>query len=222
MESMKKQLENILHRAGEMVREGHYATVSAKEGHANYVTNCDVAVQEYLMDALHALLPSARFIAEESDGITLTEEDTFCVDPIDGTLNFIHGRRASAISVALLSRRDPCWAPCTIRLRTRFFSRGRGRARLSTASLCAFHTSRLKAPSSPSAHRLITPSFPAKRCGFSPALCRRRRTCAAWGPRRWTCATWRAAAATCYFELELSPWDHAGGWAHRREAAACL
>ena len=107
MESMKKQLENILHRAGEMVREGHYATVSAKEGHANYVTNCDVAVQEYLMDALHALLPSARFIAEESDGITLTEEDTFCVDPIDGTLNFIHGRRASAISVALLSRREP-------------------------------------------------------------------------------------------------------------------
>ncbi len=218
MESMKKQLENILHRAGEMVREGHYATVSAKEGHANYVTNCDVAVQEYLMDALHALLPSARFIAEESDGITLTEEDTFCVDPIDGTLNFIHGRRASAISVALLSRREPVLGAVYNPFEDALFFARKGEGafvngkpvRVSRfpfeSAVVAFGTSPYNPELSSKTLRILS--------RFMQEAADLRRV----GSAALDLCDVACGRSDVYFELELSPWDHAAGGLIVREA----
>lgn len=82
------------------------ASVTAKEGHANFVTAYDKRVQAYLFDALGALLPEAKFIGEEDGADTFTDEDrrgyAFCVDPIDGTTNFMTGFRPSVTSIALL------------------------------------------------------------------------------------------------------------------------
>lgn len=78
-------------------------SVTAKEGHANYVTIYDKQVQEALRERLLTILPEAVFVGEEEDVHHSIEHGyAFIVDPIDGTTNFIKDYHASAISVGLI------------------------------------------------------------------------------------------------------------------------
>ena len=101
-------IEQAAREAGRIMLEAEDIehAVHDKEGHANFVTDYDRRVQEYLFDKLAQLLPQARFIGEEEGADAFTEEDrrgfAFCVDPIDGTTNFIKGYRPSVTSIGLL------------------------------------------------------------------------------------------------------------------------
>ena len=92
----------IVRRAGELMRSYSCPAVRQKEGHADFVTEADEAVQAYLMEALHRQIPSAAFLAEEGEHAALTDALTFIIDPIDGTTNYFRGRRSSVISVGLV------------------------------------------------------------------------------------------------------------------------
>ncbi len=82
-------------------------SIHAKTGDQNFVTEYDVRTENMLREAFAKALPEADMLGEESaeshstriaDGLTLI------VDPIDGTTNFIHGCRYSAISVGVCDR----------------------------------------------------------------------------------------------------------------------
>lgn len=96
-----------IREAGARILHVSQSAVHEKTGHYNYVTETDVAVQEYLRTELTMLIPGCRFFAEEQENERLTDEYTWVVDPIDGTMNFILHRRASCVSVALLKDRAP-------------------------------------------------------------------------------------------------------------------
>ena len=85
-------------------------TIKAKSGHANFVTAFDERVQEYLFAELGAILPGAHFVGEEEGAEVFKEAYetgyTFCIDPIDGTSNFLTGYRPSVISIALFRDGD--------------------------------------------------------------------------------------------------------------------
>ena len=85
-----------------MMLDYQNAAIHQKEGHYNFVTDADVAVQEYIQGALSALRPDAAFIGEEQDNARLTDAPAFIVDPIDGTLNFMRCRHMSAVSIGYL------------------------------------------------------------------------------------------------------------------------
>jgi len=55
--------------------------------------------------------PTFAFIGEESYSAgtcpSLTDEPTFCVDPIDGTTNFVHGFPYCCVSLGLIYQRRP-------------------------------------------------------------------------------------------------------------------
>lgn len=97
----------IAREAGKIILSHQNAAVHQKEGHFNFVTDADVAVQSFLKESLLALLSEARFFAEEQENSPLTDAPTFVVDPIDGTLNFMRRRNCSAISIALLKDKIP-------------------------------------------------------------------------------------------------------------------
>lgn len=80
-----------------------------QQTHVNFVTEYDSRVQAFLTEELSRLLPEAGFLAEEDDTSTGDTEKGFCfvIDPIDGTCNFIHDYRRSAISVGLLYNGAP-------------------------------------------------------------------------------------------------------------------
>ena len=67
----------------------------------------DVEIEEYLADALTAIMPY-RFVGEET-GIRPGDGSPFCwlVDPHDGTHAWLQGHRGSAVSVALLHAGEP-------------------------------------------------------------------------------------------------------------------
>lgn len=96
------QAEAIIREAGALVRSMRHPRVYSKEGHANFVTEADIASQKFLMDRLAPLLPEAHFFAEEQEENDLTPGDNWIIDPIDGTTNFMRGYRPSAISVGLV------------------------------------------------------------------------------------------------------------------------
>ena len=107
-------LNAILDRAAIFVREAgariahvSKAAVHEKDGHFNFVTETDVAIQEYLRRELQCLIPDCRFFAEEQENDALSDDPTWVVDPIDGTTNFIVNRHASCVSVALLVNKKP-------------------------------------------------------------------------------------------------------------------
>lgn len=107
---MLDQVVFIVRLAGEKMLRFHAPAVFTKEGHANFVTECDLAVQEFLCSQLGTLLPESVFFAEEQENQTMTDAFTWVIDPIDGTTNFIRHRACSAISVALLKQKRPVLA----------------------------------------------------------------------------------------------------------------
>lgn len=98
-------IEACVRKAGGMISSAQMAPelLHQKEGIANFVTDYDVAVQTYLIDALSAILPGCAFFGEEDTaGNTHASSGyVFIIDPIDGTTNFVFGYRHSCVSVGL-------------------------------------------------------------------------------------------------------------------------
>ena len=104
---LTKKLRVLLCKAGEIMLSAHgveaEGDIDEKSGTANFVTVFDVRVQEFLKAEILKILPDAYFIAEEqeNDASSLDHDYCFIIDPIDGTANFVHGCRRSAISLAV-------------------------------------------------------------------------------------------------------------------------
>jgi len=104
---MIQKIQAIAREAGSMMLQYQNAATHQKEGHYNFVTDADVAIQNYLKEALLPLVPSSRFFGEEQEKEPLTNAPTFVVDPIDGTNNFMRRRNLSMVSIALLENKQP-------------------------------------------------------------------------------------------------------------------
>ena len=99
-------MEEIIRHAGETMKENAPArsSVHRKDGIANYVTDYDVQIQQYLIRELSSLFPGCSFFGEEDTaGNSHNTEQGFCffIDPIDGTTNYIFGYSHSCVSVGV-------------------------------------------------------------------------------------------------------------------------
>lgn len=89
---MQKQLEAVVRRAGEiMLSANGSGEVFTKGGTANFATEYDLRIQEYLSGELARILPEAAFVGEEGWNAEKSDSLRWIVDPIDGTTNFMHG-----------------------------------------------------------------------------------------------------------------------------------
>lgn len=104
---LQPEFERIARQAGSIILGFGEFRVEEKEGHGNFVTTVDCAVQDYLAGALSSLLPGSCFIGEEQENDALSDAPTWVIDPVDGTCNLIHNYRHSAVSIALLEDRQP-------------------------------------------------------------------------------------------------------------------
>ena len=102
LEQLAQQATAIVEQAGELIRSIPRPHVYTKEGHANFVTEADMASQRFLIEHLSPLLPEAHFFAEEQEENKMAPGWNWVIDPIDGTTNFIRGYRPSSISVGLV------------------------------------------------------------------------------------------------------------------------
>ena len=74
----------------------------SKKGPKDFVTNSDIRVEKIIIEELKKARPNYSVISEES-GSERNKDDTYTwiIDPIDGTVNFLHGIPHFAISIAL-------------------------------------------------------------------------------------------------------------------------
>ena len=76
----------------------------SKKGPHDFVTNSDLKVEKTIIDELKKARPNYSILSEEK-GIEINKDknNTWVIDPIDGTVNFLHGIPHFAISMALKS-----------------------------------------------------------------------------------------------------------------------
>ena len=219
---MIQSLQNIVRKAGDIILNAEAFRVEQKEGHANFVTSVDEEVQRFLIQELQNLLPGSCIIGEEQENEALTAAPTWVIDPLDGTTNFIHNYRFSAISVALLENGEPVigivYQPYTQEL----FRAEKGKGaylndqpiHVSNTpinhALVGFGTSpynvELAEKSMKAALYFLQNAADVRRCG-SAAL---------------DLAYVAAGRQDIYFELILRPWDYAAGSLLVQEAGGCF
>ena len=76
----------------------------SKKGPADFVTNSDLKAEKIIIEELKKAKPNYSILSEEN-GIENNKDskNTWILDPIDGTVNFLHGIPHFAISIALKS-----------------------------------------------------------------------------------------------------------------------
>ena len=74
----------------------------SKKGPSDFVTNSDLKAEKIIIEELKKAKPNYSIISEEN-GIENNKDknNTWIIDPIDGTINFLHGIPHFAISIAL-------------------------------------------------------------------------------------------------------------------------
>ncbi len=76
----------------------------SKKGPADFVSNADIKAEKIIIDELKKAKPSYSILSEESGLESNKDKDNvWIIDPIDGTINFLHGIPHFSISIALKS-----------------------------------------------------------------------------------------------------------------------
>jgi len=205
------RIKKIIQRAGKDLLKREVSSVTNKEGHANFVTNVDCAVQKYLESALTHLIPASKFIGEEKEEQKLTDDLTWIVDPVDGTTNLIHDYRTSAISVALCENKEPIigiiWQPFT---KEWFYAeKGKGaflNGRQIHVAETDFSDALVAIGTAPYYEELEETSLLMAR-EFLHCCADIRRS----GSAAIDLANLAAGRTDAYFEMRLKPWDYAAG-----------
>ena len=201
----------LVRQAGARVAATGISPVHEKWGHYNYVTETDVAIQEFLRDGLMRLLPGSRFFAEEQENAPMTDEYTWVVDPLDGTYNFIRNRFASSVSVALLKDKTPVLGVICQPYHEELYTAVRGEG--------AFLNGQpIRVSDQPFDKALVaigtSPYY--EQLGDATAYCFREFLRQAGDIRRVgsaaiDCCDVACGRADVFCELQLSPWDFAAG-----------
>lgn len=92
-------------QAGEIIRNkiDEPRVISTKSNRNDLVTEMDKQIEEYLVGKIKTNFPNHRIIGEEGYGDELEslEGTVWIIDPIDGTMNFVHQQKNFAISIGI-------------------------------------------------------------------------------------------------------------------------
>lgn len=207
---MLGRIADIVAESGRRVAAARSFSVEEKGTRENIVTSADVENEAFLRSRLTSLVPGSSFVGEEGDESPILEEGyTWIVDPIDGTMNFSRGIPEVGVSVALFRDGEPYIGvvhnPFTGRMWTSEVGRGTWRdgvpvhvsdrplddCILSTAWCC------YRKELAPGVFRVSESLYPRindiRRIGTAAV----------------ELSMLAEGAVDLYFEIRLSPWDHA-------------
>lgn len=90
----------------EIITNREMAAHVKEKGVADYVTQVDVAVQNFLKEELYKLYPEIQFLGEETGLQQMNTDSYWILDPVDGTTNLIHDYHHSVVSLALCQQNE--------------------------------------------------------------------------------------------------------------------
>ncbi|AGT31385.1 inositol monophosphatase [Geobacillus genomosp. 3] len=94
-----------IEEAGRRIRASftEQLTVETKESRNDLVTNVDRGIEQFLAEQIRRQFPGHHLLGEEGFGDELAVLDgiVWVIDPIDGTMNFVHQQRHFAVSIGI-------------------------------------------------------------------------------------------------------------------------
>ncbi len=209
-------------RAGAIIIRGsndiERLTIHRKR-HNDFVSEIDHAAEAAIIQVLKEAYPAHGFYAEESGKDRAKSEFVWCIDPLDGTTNFLHGFPQYCVSIALLHHGVPEQAVVFDPNRNELFTATKGAgAYLNERRIRTSKLEYLK-------DALIGTGFPYREKQDLDSYLEQFKTMTAncAGVRRPGAAALDLAWVACgrmdgFWEIGLSPWDMAAGALLVREA----
>lgn len=101
MKPTLKDLEELAHQAGEILRAGYGKRIQIDyKGVIDPVTEVDRRAESFLLEEIQRRYPSHRVVAEESGAQSGEECCLWYIDPLDGTVNYANRVPVFSVSVA--------------------------------------------------------------------------------------------------------------------------
>ena len=218
------KIERIIRDAGDIMKSGISQNDIFTKGRADFVTQKDLEVQNYIFAELDKLYPNIGLIGEEEDKNISNESGMqWILDPIDGTTNYIYGYNMSAISLALKDNDKIIFGMVYNPFTNELFKAIKGEgAYLNDTPIKVANTDTLinalvAVGTSPYYKNLSVQVFDKMRRLFEESLDIRRSGSAALDLVYVACGRQDA-----YFEYKLKPWDYAAGCLILEEAGGIV
>jgi myo-inositol-1(or 4)-monophosphatase len=184
----------------------------------DYASEVDSLAEAEIIKELKRAYPQAAFLCEES-GAMGKGKQTFVIDPLDGTSNFLHGIPHYCVSIALVENGEPIEAVIYDPIKNELFTASKGKG-----ALLNDRKIRVTDRKDLSGALVITGTPPRDRGRIGPHLdfCKALLSTAE-DIRRTGSAALDLAYVACgrsdaYFESGIKAWDVAGGMLLVREA----
>lgn len=197
-----------------MERFGRLAAdeVGSKSDRRDLVTAADLASERFLLDGLREAFPDDDVLAEESGVHDRGAAARWYVDPLDGTVNFVHGLPMFAVSLARVRDGRPELAVVHLpRLGETFRAAAGGGAWLGGRRLAV-------SASAEPRESIFATGFPYRRDELADnnlenfdRMFLHQRGVRRMGSAAVDLAYVAAGRIDAFWELHLSPWDVAGG-----------
>ena len=229
IEELLDLARSIALEAGELVRtrrEEGVEVAATKTAPEDIVTAADRESEDLIRARLTAARPGDGFFGEESEATATSSGLTWIVDPIDGTVNYLYGIPAYAVSIAVVEG-DP--DPNTWRaLASAVVNPASGDVFTASAGGGAYlGRQRLQVPTGKQLSLALVGtgfSYDSRRRGLQAEavskLIPRVRDIRRIGSAALDLCSVAAGRLDAYYEKGLKPWDHAGGALVATEAGA--
>lgn len=97
---------NLVKETKGIITNREMAARVKEKGVADYVTQVDLAVQDFLKKELYTLAPDIQFLGEETGLQRMNADRYWILDPVDGTTNLMHDYQHSVVSLALCREKE--------------------------------------------------------------------------------------------------------------------
>ena len=213
MKHTRAEAEKAVRAAGKLFLSAVDERQIIEKGFANFVTEVDYRVQDFLIRELDRIIPGCNIVTEEkADNLYAFHKPTWILDPVDGTTNLMFGYNHSCISLALLEGGNPVMGIVYNPVSGELFSATAGQGAFLNEipiavsrrdalekSLIGFGTTPYDKGSAERTFSIVLQTY--RRC-----LDVRRTGSAALDLAYVACAMLDG-----FFELRLQPWDYAAG-----------
>lgn len=104
-EDVDHKAKSWIEEAGQLLRDSFKSTlnINFKSGYDDLVTNMDKSIEQFFIEKINTMYPDHKVVSEEGFGDEVESEEgiLWLLDPIDGTMNFVHQQRHFAISIGI-------------------------------------------------------------------------------------------------------------------------
>jgi len=181
----------------------------SKKGPTDFVSNADIKAEKIIIEELKKAKPNYSILSEENGyDEQKDKKNTWVIDPIDGTINFLHGIPHFAISIALKSNEEIISGLIFDPIKNEMFY-----AEKNNGAFLNNHRIRVSKKNQINECLFVT----GGKINFEPDISYRKSGCAALDMAYLACGRYDG-----YFQHDLNLWDIAAGLILVKEAGGLI